>query len=125
VRQWLHNAAEDLGVAEHLLLQNAPYRNAVGFHAQQAAEKYLKTFLVEHQIEFPKTHDLGELLELVATQDAGLAAALGEVIRLTDYAVEVRYPGHAQDLTPEEAREAVRLAKKVRDAVEAALPHDG
>jgi HEPN domain-containing protein len=25
-----------------------------GFHAQQAAEKYIKAFLVRHQVEFPK-----------------------------------------------------------------------
>jgi hypothetical protein len=33
VNQWLAKAEEDLGVAEHLVLQNTPYFVAVGFHA--------------------------------------------------------------------------------------------
>jgi len=45
------------------------YEN-VGFHAQQAAEKFIKAFLVRHQIEFPKTHDIGLLRQLVARVEA-------------------------------------------------------
>ena len=66
VRGWLEKADEDLAVAEYLISSDRPYFGAVGFHTQQAAEKYLKAFLVHHQIEFPKTHDLDKLLDLVA-----------------------------------------------------------
>ncbi|MFQ6098037.1 MAG: HEPN domain-containing protein, partial [Armatimonadota bacterium] len=59
VRQWVAKAASHLGVARHLLSDGSPYVEVICFHAQQAAEKYLKAFLVERQIEFPKTHDLG------------------------------------------------------------------
>ncbi|MBW1960508.1 MAG: HEPN domain-containing protein [Deltaproteobacteria bacterium] len=38
----------------------------VCFHAQQCAEKYLKAFLTFKNIDFPKTHDIGELLALVS-----------------------------------------------------------
>jgi hypothetical protein len=46
VAQWLARAEEDLGVARHLLAERLPYYTAIGFHAQQAAEKYVKAFLV-------------------------------------------------------------------------------
>lgn len=65
VQQWLSRAEEDLRVAEHIFNANVPYRFSVAFHAQQAAEKYLKAFLVHHQIKFPKIHDLGKILDLV------------------------------------------------------------
>jgi HEPN domain-containing protein len=116
--QWLAKADEDLGVAVHLLDQCSPYRNAIGFHAQQAAEKYLKAFLVWHQVEFPKTHDLGELLDLMSAIDPRLADTLEDAISLNPYGVAMRYPGELPEtLTDEEARAAVQLANSVSDAI--------
>jgi HEPN domain-containing protein len=69
VDQWVAKALEDLGVAQHLAGQNLPYFNAIGFHCQQTAEKFIKAFLVAHQVIFPKTHDLEELLRLLSTVD--------------------------------------------------------
>ena len=66
VREWLEKSQNDLGLAEYLIRERSPYLNAIGFNAQQAAEKILKAFLVRHQVEFPKTHNIGELLDLVA-----------------------------------------------------------
>lgn len=73
MRQWLSKAEEDLGAAEILISHKTSYLSAVGFHCQQAAEKFLKAWLTFNQIEFPKTHDLGALLDLVAPMDAPLA----------------------------------------------------
>lgn len=63
------------------------------FHSQQAVEKFLKAYLVRYQIEFRKTHDLGELLDLAASVDPSLLDELGECVWLTPYGVEYRYPG--------------------------------
>ena len=58
VQQWLDRARRDLRAAAILLREDVQdYENA-GLHAQQAAEKFLKAFLVRYQIEFPKTHIL-------------------------------------------------------------------
>ncbi len=65
VQQWLSRAEEDLDVATRLIAESTPYLSTVAFHAQQAAEKFLKAFLVRHGVEFPKTHDLEELLDRV------------------------------------------------------------
>jgi HEPN domain-containing protein len=117
VREWLEKADEDLSVAEYLVSSDRPYYGAVGFHAQQAAEKYLKAFLVCRQIEFPKTHDLDKLLDLVATVAEPLAHSLRDVNLLSVYGVETRYPADLPDLTLTQAQTAVSLATRTREAV--------
>ena len=121
IRQWLARAEEDFGLAEHLVSEGSPYLGAVGFHSQQAAEKFFKAVLVRHQVEFPKTHNLGELLDLVAKVDSGLAQSLQEASVLNPYGVEIRYPGDFPEMTINDAKAAVSLAEKVRDAARAWL----
>ena len=121
VAQWLARADEDLSVARHLLAEKLPYHGAIGFHAQQAAEKFLKAYLVAHQVEFPKTHDLGRLLDLIAPVDGALATALSAAVQLTDYGVDVRYPGDLPQLDDDDAERAVDRAAEVRDAVTSRL----
>jgi len=117
VDEWLGKASADFDLANHLLAEGMAFPNAIAFNSQQAAEKYLKAFLVWHQVAFQKTHDLEEILDLVETVDGGLAESLRDVIVLTPYGVELRYPGDRPDATTETAREAVELARKVRAAV--------
>jgi len=111
----------DLDVARRLSQEVEHYAWAVAFHAQQAAEKFLKAFLVRWQIEFPKTHDLQQILSLVAKQDRDLAGSLRDVVTLTPYGVQVRYPGQFPDVTPRDAREALELARQVRDRIREVL----
>ena len=117
VCQWLQKAEEDFHLAEHLAGENIPYLNAIGSHAQQAAEKFLKAFLVQHQIEFPKTHDLDKLLDLIVSADNKLADSLRCSTDLTPYGADIRYPGDLPELTKGDAIRAVDLARKVRAAV--------
>jgi len=46
-----------------------------------------------------------------------LARSLLDAVVLTAYGAELRYPGDRPDATPDEAREAVKLAQRVRDAI--------
>lgn len=121
VCQWLEKAEEDFGVADLLLAENTPYLSAAGFHLQQAAEKFLKAVLVHHQVDFPKTHDLGELLDLLTSVEAPLAEALENITDLDPYSVQARYPGDLPAVSREEAEEAQRLTREVRDQVSAVL----
>ena len=63
VRGWIEKAENDLKTAILTLRagEECP-ADTVGFHAQQCAEKYLKALLTARGIDFPKTHDLGELV---------------------------------------------------------------
>ena len=117
VRQWLLKADEDLALSEHLLSESSPYRTAIVFHAHQGAEKYLKAFLVYHQCEFNKTHDIRQLLNLVERINPEIGVSLQDLDELTPYAVETRYPGDYPDVSDEDAKRAVQLAGKSQKIV--------
>ncbi len=114
VRQWLLKAEEDFNAAKSLLACGESFLSTVCFHSQQAAEKYLKAFLTYHQAEFPKTHDIDELLDLIAPTDSKLSESLRDVIVLTHYGVDVRYPGDFPNVTSSDAQQAIQMAEKVR-----------
>lgn len=63
----------------------------LGFHAQQAVEKALKAVLSHAGMVHRRTHDIAELLDLLA--DAGLPAPPHADLldELNPYAVEMRY----------------------------------
>jgi HEPN domain-containing protein len=117
VRQWLAKAAEDFKAAETLLDSKPPLLYPACFHAQQAAEKFIKAILTRHQIEFPKTHSIRQLLDLAAPAQPDLTHDLKDAVMLTPYGVDIRYPGDAPEPNIQEAKQAVALARKVRDAV--------
>jgi HEPN domain-containing protein len=100
--EWLRLAARDLRLAELALADVPPLAGEALYHAQQAAEKALKGFLVNSGVVYPLTHDLRKLPELCAGVVAGLAAALIPAAGLRQFAVRFRYPGEDQP-TREEA----------------------
>jgi len=122
IRQWTAKADNDLINAEHTLTlkNNCPF-DTVCFHAQQCVEKYIKALLSFKAIDFPKTHDISELIALLPK---GIRPDLTaeEQERLTDYATSMRYPGDWEPITRAEAENAVAAAKMVREAVRALLP---
>ncbi|MEW6368807.1 MAG: HEPN domain-containing protein [Acidobacteriota bacterium] len=122
VNQWLGKADADLRASRHPLAGGEAYAAGAAFHAQQAAEKYLKSLLVWCQVEFSKTHDIGELLDLIARFDEELSKELQAATALTPYAVELRYPHEMPEPSLDQAREAVALAEEVRVGVLEALP---
>jgi HEPN domain-containing protein len=93
------------------------FLSTICFHSQQAAENYLKAFLTRHQVEFPKTHDIDVLLDLIAPIDETLSESLRDVIVLTDYGVGIRYPSDAPSVTADDAQQAIQSAEKVRRLV--------
>ena len=118
---WLARAEEDLGVAKQLIQAESPYLHAAAFHAQQAAEKFLKALLVHYQREFPKTHDLAALLDILAVVDKETAQALSSLDTLNPYAVEARYPGDYPNVEVEAASTALSLAETAKSCVRARI----
>jgi HEPN domain-containing protein len=109
---WVERAEEDYEVARTSVRRKRPLTYSACFHAQQCAEKYLKAVLVARGATFSRVHDL--VLLQNQCENAGVVVALDpkQLTTLTEYAVRVRYPG--DDPTPEEARDAVAIAKTVR-----------
>jgi HEPN domain-containing protein len=118
MREWFTKAEHDLLNAQIILesrKETLPL-DTVCFHCQQAVEKYLKGFLIYHQIEFSKTHFLGTLLDQCKEIDASFTELDG-VIELSVYAVDVRYPDDSLELTLEDANAAYARANRAKDFV--------
>jgi len=124
VRAWFAKAESDLkNISLTLPAEDCPY-DTVCYHAQQAAEKYLKGFLTFHGIPFPKTHYLPELLAL-APPTSTLAATVGDLTELAYLATGPRYPDDLEEYTREVAEAASETARRVKEAVLAEMEADG
>ena len=124
IRQWVEKAEEDFRTAEYTLTmpENCPY-GTICFHAQQCVEKYIKALLVWQSIEFPRIHDIGELVALLP-EEVSLPLTKEEQEELTDHAVISRYPGNWEPIGQIEAEQAMALVHKVRGVIRSALPKE-
>ncbi|MBI2403686.1 MAG: HEPN domain-containing protein [Gemmatimonadetes bacterium] len=111
--EWLRTARSDLALAQAGRPTADVLYEQLCFHAQQAAEKAVKAVLVARQVDFPKTHVIGELLKLVEREGVTIAGRVWEASDLTPYAVRARYPGSEEDIEEAEHRWAVELAEEV------------
>lgn len=118
--EWITKAEGDFATAQRELnATDRPNDDAVCFRAQQCAEKYLKAFLQEANISFPKTHDLADLLASALSIEPTWTSMTTDLNALSAFAVEYRYPGDSADLN--EAQEAFEKCKTVRDVLRLAL----
>lgn len=119
-QEWILHARSDLKLAALGSGQDV-LPEQICFHAQQAAEKALKAVLLAAQVDFPFTHDLEELLDVLDHAGIGMPYELKEVGSLTPYAVESRYPGYWGDISSHDVSFAVSLAEKTVAWAEATL----
>lgn len=118
--EWIAKAEGDFATAQReLRARRAPNYDAACFHAQQCAEKYLKAFLVARKIEPPRIHHLIELLKLCLQRDGTFELIRPDLELLNVYAVVARYPRAFAN--KDEARDAVKAMKRVREFVQRKL----
>ena len=115
-RRWLQFSAEDLEVAQRLLKDRLSAPRHVCWLSQQAAENALKAALVPEEIDFPYTHDLNVLRNLLP-DNWPLPVDHSELADLTEWAVEARYPGEWPEATESDAIRAESQARATRDSV--------
>lgn len=113
--EWLDRAAEDFDLAKELFKAESRFKNNIAFLAQQASEKYLKSLLIENEIEFRKTHSLPLLIELLLPAFPSAETVRQEAELLTPYAVASRYPG--LQVTNVDIRPAIEAARAIRQFV--------
>jgi len=109
---WVQRAYRNLRLAEKgqgkdILLED------LCFNAQQAVEKALKAICLCKGQEFPKTHSITRLKDLVESTGIKVPEQIKSADFLTQYAVEARYPGPVEDITLEEYQEALAIAARV------------
>lgn len=105
VTLFIRKANEDLVILKKHIDDTEVSDSIWGFHAQQAAEKYLKAVLIKEKILFSKTHDLTVLVELLLSHVTPLPFDQSELEELNPYAVLMRY----DDLIEEPLNRSVGL----------------
>ena len=116
VNRWLTYAKSDLDAAQALLLTPEHYPRQACFFAQQATEKVLKAALISQEIEFPYTHDLDRLRNLLP-DNWRVKTMFPDLADLTIWAIETRYPGDMPDVFEVDAKQALQKAKTVYQVV--------
>jgi HEPN domain-containing protein len=117
--QWVRKADDDRNTAINLSTHQPSFRDQACFHAQQAAEKYLKALLQERGVSVPRTQDLELILTLLLPHDNLLRPLSRAVAQLSRFAVEFRYPG--KRATTRQMQSALQNVEKVRTAVRSRL----
>lgn len=126
VRKWILKAENDLKIGKDEMLTEEPATDPVCFHMQQCVEKYLKAFLIYHNQEIRKTHDIAELLTMCLEIDDTFHKLFDiNAHELTDFAIEVRYPDELYFPSIEETKEAIDIAEKVKEFVLIKLKEKG
>lgn len=117
IMKTLELADADLAISELAIQQNQDHllRNAC-YHAQQAAEKYLKAYLAYNKIHVARTHDLNYLLKEVKINDSAFPDF--DFTGMEDYGTVIRYADYS-DPEPDraDAEYALHKAQAVRQSV--------
>jgi HEPN domain-containing protein len=109
---WLMRAKANLTLAEKGGRLKGVVFDDLCFNAQQAAEKSLKAICLAYKLDFPKTHSLVHLMDVLESAGVKIPEHVREADVLTQYAVQSRYPGIAEEITKEEYHAALKLAAK-------------
>lgn len=113
-QEWFDIGDEELKFAKASFKDLGAFYPQICFQCQQAAEKYLKGYLVLKAGKFPKVHDLTHLLKLCAKFDKNLLKFSGDTDILSQYYLIARYP--ILEYPPaekKEAKEALTIAEKI------------
>lgn len=122
VAEWVKKAENDLNNAAYTLeMDDECPTDTVCFHAQQVVEKYLKALLVFKGIPFPKTHNIEDIIALLPPSNRPRLAEKDQD-KLTEYATVTRYPGDYEPISLDEAKEAVRIARRVKSQIRKLFP---
>jgi HEPN domain-containing protein len=120
VGEWVEKAEGDFGVMEHeLRRRKSPCFDAVCFHAQQCAEKYLKARLAHAGVPSAKIHNLTTLLDQVLPMRPLWEAHRADLAHPSAYAVAFRYPGESANR--DEAKDATIRCRRFRAAARIAF----
>jgi HEPN domain-containing protein len=109
---WLARARSDLALAAIELPAGACYEDLC-YHAQQAAEKAIKSVYRSLDLPFRFTHDLADLLNHLLVHGVEIPAVIRLSADLTEFAWQARYPSTAEPVTEADHRQALYLASEV------------
>ena len=110
---WLERARGNLSLAQGGQYLQGIFLEDLCFNAQQAAEKAFKAICVHLDLDFPKTHSLVGLMDVIEFSGKAIPDEVRQAAILTQYAVRSRYPGWIEPVNREGYLEALKLAQEV------------
>ena len=117
-KDWLIIADNDYKFGNVSLEEFDEFYALIGYHFQQAGEKYLKAYIIKNNLDFKKTHDLPFLLSVCQNYEAEFEDLKEECSFLNRLSVDTRYPAvYDIGATKEDAEQARDAAKKIGDFV--------
>lgn len=111
----LRKADQDKSVFEKLRPDPDIAVDILGFHAQQAAEKMLKSSLACKEVDFPFSHRLTDLIDLLKETGVTFPEDLEELRFLTPFAVAFRYEVYEEEEEPFDSDRIAALLDKLRE----------
>jgi HEPN domain-containing protein len=120
-QNWLQRARSNLERAQAGKVSSGILFEDLCFDCHQAVEKSLKALLIYKKIEFPRTHSISRLLEIVEHTNIQIPDEIMESAALTDYAVETRYPGDYAPVDEKKYKDALITAEVVFKWIERML----
>ena len=106
---------------------NAGLANFACFHAQQAAEKSLKAFLIYRGFVLERSHSVDELAQRCAAQDSDFVAIADDAHTVTGFYLDTRYATNDNEFILiqydlSQAESALEAAEKVFTFVQSKIP---
>ncbi len=121
IKQWGLKANEDLLVVNKLTEFEFIATSSVCFHCQQAVEKFLKAFLISRGVDIKRTHNIEFLLAECSDFDSDFSEI--DPKNLSDFGVDVRYPGDMYTPSIKETIEHKEIAFRIKNIVEKKLEY--
>ena len=109
--EWLNKARNDLRSSRVLFKEKI--LDTCVYHAQQCAEKSLKSYLAYHKQPIYKTHDLELLINLNAKFDKQFKILINDAVELTPFCFKFRYPDDYAEPEISDAESSIKKAEKI------------
>jgi HEPN domain-containing protein len=110
---WIQYSLDDLLAAKYLLLvEDWKFPKNICFLCQQSVEKIIKSIHIYENLNFAKIHNLNSLRNNLP-DGWTIKESYPDLSELSEWAVEVRYPGDLPVPTIDDAVAAYDLAKAI------------
>ncbi len=113
IDEWIKFAKSNLSQADRKRKPKDVLYEDLCFNCQQCVEKSLKALLIYNNIEFPKTHSINLLLDLLISNSIYIPDFVKNSVILNVYAVITRYPNDYNKIKRNDYLEALKITKDV------------
>lgn len=121
---WMEKANEDLEYARISLKEGLEFYPQICFHLHQAVEKYLKAYIIAHELGFQRIHDLGQLIQICSHKDEAFNQYHDKILELNPFYIETRYPDFMAEVNKSQTENALKIAEQIADFVKQKITTD-